>query len=239
MLSLCCSCLISDWWCRWRLLHGWVWLHHSGRKSAWNSNWDRGTRPGDFFHIFLKNFFEMIRHYGGKYSVHHWILSSNHQIKMPIPIRIITGLKWNFTTTYFYDRLRRLKPNKASLKIKPLTPLLDFHEKPPPSNRFWRKAEAGKRCHLMNRDQWKISRQTHPLCFCHIPNLADPVLICAKPSHKTQHNEEHLGVKLKQYACVPPSAKCLQIALWCTSRWITRLQSARDVTFIWNDRPEG
>lgn len=51
----------------------------------------------------------------------------------------------------------------------------------------------------MNRDQWKISRQTHPLRLCLILYLADPVLICAKPSRKTQLNEEHSGVKLKQY----------------------------------------
>lgn len=92
-----------------------------------------------------------------------------------------------------------VETQQGPTNIKQLTPLPDFHEKPPPSNRLWIKTEAGKLCHLMNRDQWKISRQTHPLCFCHILNLADLVLICAKPSHKTQDNEEHLEVQLKQY----------------------------------------
>lgn len=49
------------------------------------------------FLTYFSQVFEIIHHYGGKYSVHHWILSSNHPIEMPIPIHIITGLKLNFT----------------------------------------------------------------------------------------------------------------------------------------------
>lgn len=55
--------------------------------------------------------------------------------------------------------------------IKQLAPLLDFHEKLPPSNRVWIKTEAGKLCHLMNRNQWKISRRTHPPMFLPYPEF--------------------------------------------------------------------
>lgn len=104
--------------------------------------------------------------------------------------------------------------------------------KPPQSNGVWMKSEAGNLCHLMNRDQWKISRQTHPLCVCHTLTLADPVLICAKPSHKTQRNEEHSGVKLKQYGRVLRQLNICQLHCWCTSRWITQLHSAWDIRSI-------
>lgn len=120
------------------------------------------------------------------------------------------GLKWNVSKTVRHhwqqDRFLwsslEVTIQHGIINIKQPTPLLDFHEKQPPSNRVWIKTKAGKVCHLMNRNQWKITTQAHPLYFFHSLNLADPVLICAKPSHKTQDNEEHLGVQPKQYDSV-------------------------------------
>ena len=128
-----------------------------------------------FWHLSYQKGLE--HHHVENIAMHHWFLSFNIQNPVYI-IRFLRELSIKLLGYYkpiFMIVSGGLNPTRVqTARSTPWFPWETASIK-----QGLDKDRSRKTCHLMNRNQWKISTQMHPLCFPHILYLADPVLMCA------------------------------------------------------------